>query len=84
MLARNLGCCCIAYLYARKRDMVKKPFFVLILVVVAAACLDEPDCYQLNNQFVGLAFRKLADSTADTIELTAFGTIDPDILFFEE
>lgn len=59
--------------------MTRKTVWAVILILVTSGCLDEPDCYQLNNHLVGIAFKKLEDSTADTVSITAFGT--PEVLF---
>lgn len=61
--------------------MVKKGIWLLILMVFTGGCLDEPDCYQLNNHLLGIAFKKLGNSTADTVAINAFGTFDPNVLF---
>ena len=61
--------------------MVKRSTWLLILAVIAAACLDEPDCFNLNNDVVGISFKKLDDSSADTVSLLALGTQEPPILF---
>lgn len=63
--------------------MVKKGIWLLVLTIVTGGCLDEPDCYQLNNHLLGIAFKELEDSTADTVAITAFGTFDPNLLFLE-
>lgn len=64
--------------------MVKKIFLFIVSAIIAAACLDEPDCYQLNNQIVGIGFKKLTDGTADTVSIIGLGTLDPPILFSED
>ena len=61
----------IAYLYARK-TMVKRFVWLLALMVVTAACLDEPDCYNLNNDVIGISFKELEDSSTDTVSLVCF------------
>src|SRR5690606_4564746 len=56
-------------------------FFALLLI--ASGCLDEPDCYLLNNNVVGIAFKKLTEPNADTaLNVTAFGTVEPPLLFW--
>lgn len=64
--------------------MVKKSAWLLFLTMMAAACLDEPDCYLLNNQFIGISFKKFEDSSADTVSLARFGTLDPPLLFSDD
>jgi hypothetical protein len=84
MPAQNLGLPGIPYLYAVNLLMVKKAAWILILAILAAACLDEPDCYLLNNQNIGISFKKLENSSADTIYLTGFGTVEPPLLFSDD
>ena len=49
---------------------------------MTAACLDEPDCYLLNNQIIGISFKKLENSSTDTVSITAIATVSPPVLFF--
>ena len=63
--------------------MVKKSILFLLLVIVTGACLDEPDCYRLNNHIVGIAFKKLSDSSADTVSITGYGTLEPPMIFLQ-
>jgi len=62
--------------------MVRKSAWFLVLVMVAAACLDEPDCYLLNNYVIGISFKKIENSTADTVSLTAYGPLEPPLAFY--
>jgi len=57
--------------------MVRNGFCLFIIAAIATACLDEPDCYQLNNHIIGIAFKKLSDSRADTVSFLSFGTLEP-------
>lgn len=82
MLAWNLGLSIIPYLYAENLLMIRKSAWLLILTIMTAACLDEPDCYLLNNHIIGISFKKLEDSSTDTVSVTAFGTVNPPVLFF--
>ena len=61
--------------------MAEKITGFLLLVLITAGCLDEPDCYLLNNNVVGISFKKLEDSTADTVAIAGFGTVEPPLLF---
>jgi hypothetical protein len=49
---------------------VKKYGSILLLLLVVSACLDQPDCYNLTNNTIAIAFRKLADGQPDTVKLT--------------
>lgn len=56
---------------------VKKISWILFLTLVAFSCLDQPDCYNLTNSTITLAFRKIADGQADTLfilETKLFGS----------
>jgi|SRR5690606_9558929 hypothetical protein len=61
--------------------MVKKTLSFAILAILALGCLDEPDCFQLNNDLVGILFRKLETGTADTVEIAQLRSVDPALLF---
>jgi len=61
--------------------MVKRSAWFLFSLLVTAACLDEPDCYNLNNYVVGISFKKLTDSNTDTVALVRMGTLEPPLLF---
>lgn len=52
----------------------------MILGLLATACLEEPDCYQLNNEVIGIAFKKLEDSSADTVGFQ-LRTVEPPLVF---
>ncbi|HEY9488025.1 MAG TPA: hypothetical protein VIQ51_06835, partial [Chryseosolibacter sp.] len=64
--------------------MIKKCVWALIILFITAACLDEPDCYLLNNQLIGISFKKLSDSTTDTLFVTGLGTAEPPLLFYAD
>lgn len=57
--------------------MVRTSAWLLIFLLVTVSCLDEPDCYHLNNDVIGISFKKLEDSSADTLAITAMGTVEP-------
>ena len=63
-----------------KFTMVKKLAWLLVLTVITAACLDEPDCFNLNNDVIGISFKKLEDSSTDTMSLVAYGVVEPPLL----
>lgn len=63
--------------------MIRKSAWFLVLVTAAAACLDEPDCYLLNNYIIGISFKKIENSSTDTVAITGLGTIEPTNLFYE-
>jgi hypothetical protein len=52
-------------------------------VVVASSCLDEPECFGLNNNIVGISFRKLLDGKADTVFFSRIISDETDSVFYE-
>ena len=61
--------------------MANKGAWFVFLLLMTAGCLDEPDCYLLNNNIVGISFKKLENSATDTVSVTGFGTVEPPLLF---
>lgn len=48
--------------------MVKKAlWFLFFLMMSVSSCLEDPDCFLLNNNVVQISFRKLWDGTTDTV-----------------
>lgn len=64
--------------------MVNRSAWFVIVALITVACLDEPDCFSLNNYIIGVSFKKLIDSRTDTVALTAVGTIEPPIFFSDD
>ena len=48
---------------------MKKAHWFIIFLLFAISCLDEPDCFRLNNNIIGIAFKKMYDGKADTVGL---------------
>ena len=71
------------YLYCRFEKMIKKVAWILFFALLAISCLDEPDCYNLNNNIFGIAFRKMADNKADTVTLIGISINGTDSIFYE-
>jgi len=46
--------------------------------------LDQPDCYQLNNNIVGIKFKKLFDNKADTLAILDIRTGGTDSIFYAQ
>lgn len=62
--------------------MIKKVAWFLFFALLAVSCLDEPDCYNLNNNIVGISFRKLADNKADTVAIVDIAINGTDSVFY--
>lgn len=54
----------------------------MIVLLPVASCLDEPDCFQLNNNFVGISFKKIFDGKADTVAIVGITTPATDSIFY--
>ncbi|HEY8510666.1 MAG TPA: DUF6452 family protein [Cyclobacteriaceae bacterium] len=63
--------------------MIRKVALYAIFALLALSCLDEPDCYNLNNNVIGIAFRKIADNKADTVAIIGITVNGSDSLFHE-
>jgi hypothetical protein len=48
---------------------MKKAHWFIIFLLFAISCLDDPDCFRLNNNVIGIAFKKMYDGRADTVAL---------------
>src|SRR5690606_8628996 len=66
----------------RRFSMIRKVALYSIFALLALSCLDEPDCYNLNNNIIGIAFRKIADNRADTVALIGIMLNGSDSLFY--
>lgn len=53
---------------------MKKAHWFIIFLLFAISCLDEPDCFRLNNNMIGIAFRKMYDGKADTVYFAGMQT----------
>ena len=62
--------------------MLKRGFWFLMLLF-GGSCLEEPDCYQLNNNYVGISFKKLFDGQADTLSILGITATSTDSIFYE-
>jgi len=84
MRALNLALSPILYLYAGMTSIAKTSAWFLIVLLLTATCLDEPDCFHLNNNFVGISFKKLEDSSTDTMVVTGLATLESALRFADD
>jgi hypothetical protein len=63
--------------------MIKKSGWFLICVLLTASCLDEPECFSLNNNIVGISFKKMSNRQADTVYVSSITADESDSLFVE-
>jgi hypothetical protein len=50
---------------------VKKSSWFLLSLLSAFSCLDDPDCYLLNNDVIGISFNVLGSSAADSLTFSS-------------
>lgn len=51
--------------------MIKRTLWFFVFALMAISCLDQPDCFSLNNNVIGITFKRLSTNKADTIGWTA-------------
>jgi hypothetical protein len=50
---------------------VKKTSWFLFFLIFAVSCLDDPDCFLLNNDVIGISFQVLGSSAADSLHFNS-------------
>jgi hypothetical protein len=48
---------------------MKKPTWFIFSLLLIISCLDQPDCFRLNNNVIGIAFRVMGGEKPDTVEI---------------
>lgn len=61
---------------------MKKVSWFIFLSLLAISCLDEPDCFQLNNNQIGIAFRVMGSTKADTLAIVTLNLSGTDSIFY--
>ncbi|MFO7256720.1 MAG: hypothetical protein DIU61_003435 [Bacteroidota bacterium] len=61
--------------------MIRKVALYSVFALLALSCLEEPDCYNLNNNLIGISFRKMADNKSDTVRLIGITLNGSDSVF---
>jgi hypothetical protein len=62
---------------------MKKASWFIFFLILAVSCLDEPDCYQLNNNIVGITFRVMGSTKVDTVALWGVDIQGSDSIFMD-
>lgn len=73
----------LVYLYALKFLMFRKTLWFVLFLLMAVSCLDEPDCYQLNNNIIGISIKNFKTFAKDTINVTSIKAIGSDSVFYQ-
>lgn len=61
--------------------MIKKTGIFLVYFLMASACLDEPDCINLNNHIIGITFKNKSDLKAASITFASIKAAGTDSTF---
>lgn len=61
---------------------MKKVLWVVFFFLAMGSCLDEPDCLDMSNGFVGISFKKMFDGKADTLAFIGVQSPESDSIFF--
>lgn len=62
---------------------MKKFFWVAFFFLALGSCLDEPDCIDLSNGFIGISFKKMFDNKADTANFFGIQSPESDSIFYQ-
>jgi hypothetical protein len=69
------------FIFAAVLRMIKRTLWFFVFALMAISCLDQPDCFSLNNNIVGISFKKLSNKTADTIAVRTLSATGTDSIF---
>jgi hypothetical protein len=61
--------------------MIKKLAWFGFFGLLSVSCLDDPDCYNLSNNIIGISFKKIADGQADTVAVIGITMDGTDSIF---
>lgn len=61
--------------------MIKRTLWFFVFALMAISCLDQPDCFSLNNNVVGITFKRLSTNRADTIGWTGIIPVNTNIVY---
>ena len=76
-----MGFGALNYLYNLNLSMKKASWFIIALFAIG--CLDDPDCFQLNNNIIGISFRVLGSTKPDTLYLLRIEVPGTDSIFHD-
>lgn len=61
--------------------MIKKVAWFSFFTLLAVSCLDDPDCYNLSLNVIGISFKKMVGDKADTVALIGVSMEGTDSIF---
>jgi hypothetical protein len=69
--------------FIREQVQMKKIFWMAFFFFLMGSCLDEPDCVDVSNGFIGISFKKMFDGKADTVAFVGVQSPDSDSIFYQ-
>jgi len=76
----EFGLCGVNLSLQPQLQTMKKPCWGLFFLILMVSCLDDPDCFQLQNNIIGITFRVIGTGQADSTLLKGVG--DPPVTIF--
>ena len=56
--------------------------WIILVIIVASSCLDDPDCIKTGDTALVISFKKLSDGKADTVVLFNVSALGSDSIFY--
>src|SRR5689334_14822553 len=60
---------------------MKRASWFTFILLLSISCLDSPDCFELNHNFVGIAFKVMGTGKADTLRFDNIRITGTDSIF---
>ena len=61
--------------------MIRKTGWFIFLMIIGASCLDEPDCFRLDNNIIGITYRVIGSGSTSTLRFDSLTTVAADSIF---
>lgn len=62
---------------------MKKIFWIVFFFLTMGSCLEEPDCVDMSNGFIGISFKKMFDGKVDTVAFVGIQSPESDSIFYQ-
>ena len=63
--------------------MMRKKGWFISLMLLGASCLDEPDCFRLDNNIIGITYRVIGSGSTNTLSFDGLTTDAADSIFHQ-
>lgn len=61
---------------------MKKTTWFIFLLIIIASCLNDPDCFRLNSNIIGISFRVMGTGKSDTLRMYGVTAGNTDSIFY--